>query len=57
MENYIIFTQEELDRMKNGTIVNLTLCDGSQTHFMSEETYNDITTPGVIEETNNSKEE
>lgn len=56
MRNYIIFTQEELDRMKNGAIVNLTLCDGSQTHFMSEETYNYITTSGVIEETNNKEE-
>ena len=57
MRNYIIFTQEELNRMKNGEIVNLDLCDGSQTHFMSEETYSDITTPGVIEESDINKEE
>ena len=57
MKQYIIFTQKELDQMKNGEIVDLVTKDGDKICFMSDDTYKFITTPGVIEETNNSKEE
>ena len=57
MKHYVIFTQKELDQMKNGEIVSFPLYTDSQTFFMSDDTYKFMTTPGVIEETNNSKEE
>ena len=57
MRNYIIFTQKELDRMKDGEIVDLITQDGDTIYFMSDDTYEFMITPGVIEETNNSKEE
>ena len=57
MKHYVIFTQKELDQMKNGEIVSFPLYTDSQTFFMSDDTYNFITTPGVIEETNNKEEE
>ena len=57
MRNYIIFTQKELDQMKDGEIIDFVTKDGDKICFMSDDTYKFITTPGVIEETNNSKEE
>lgn len=56
MKQYIIFTQEELDQMKNGEIVDLVTQDGDKICFMSNDTYEFITTPEVIEETNNKEE-
>lgn len=56
MKQYIIFTQKELDQMKNGGIVDLVTKDRDKICFMSDDTYKFITTPGVIEETNNKEE-
>ena len=56
MKRYVVFTQEELDRIKNGEIIDLITQNGDTIYFMSDDTYEFITTPGVIEETNNKEE-
>lgn len=56
MKHYVIFTQKELDQMKDGEIVDLVTKDGDKIYFMSDDAYKFITTPGVIEETNNKEE-
>ena len=57
MKHYVIFTQKELDQMKDGEIIDLVTKDGDKIYFMSDDAYKFITTPGVIEESDINKEE